>query len=479
MALTNISLRIYGGALNNGFNDQPLVAVGTAPATFKPVPPTIVNEQHVWMITHAQDYTYYAAYSTRCRTTTDQPGQMLICLFFPPQMRLAEGNSPLGLLDSLTDCFAVQALRGGMLPDTPVDSSPFKALLGRYRLEQRPVALPVMSGHEPAAFCVSNRAQLDALLRHSRYPVLAAVGTLELGFHCTSTIQLFASGTKTSTQRSKTETQTPKPDNNQSNHTIHTEQSEQQKTVYQNHGLETESELEDEQPNSHKKLKVLAICAAIIIVLIIAIASLGGEDDSQQVAVNDSTSVVTDTMASEVSENNGTHEKEPIHNDIAQNQQETQHENIGKIKPNNNPEIEAKKLAAMKEAKKKAEAEAKKKALAEAKKKAEAEAKKKAEIEAKKKSEAQNSAWQASIRSKAASCPIQLRVGVHITSISYTNNSVTFTVKYDELSKYNMYSEDRDRLASDRSSVLSKYASGLPSGVRKSVVQKDKAGRTL
>ena len=195
MALvTKLSLRIYGGAQSTGFSKEPLVSVGNAPDGIIPMPPTIVDEPQSWFITHAQSYTMYALYSKRYNTSQQQPGQLLFCLFMPVQQRLGEGKSPLGLLDSLMDQFAIQGLVNDCLPDSAIDSSPFKILLDRYKMEQRPLLLPIMQGHEAAAFCVENRSQLDALMRHSRYPVLGGVGRLELGFHCKSTISLSTTG---------------------------------------------------------------------------------------------------------------------------------------------------------------------------------------------------------------------------------------------------------------------------------------------
>ena len=191
-----LALRIYGGPLGTGLNPQALVAVGSIPDNFRPMPPTIVDESQSWMITHAQGYTSYAMYSKDGIFAADGlPGQLMIYLFLPTMKRLADGKTALGLFDSIYDNFCIQNMTGGRLPVTEVDSSPYAMLLKRYRLEDRPMQLPVMSGHEPAAYCVENRAQLDALMRHSRYNELQGVGRLELGLHCRSTITLNVKGT--------------------------------------------------------------------------------------------------------------------------------------------------------------------------------------------------------------------------------------------------------------------------------------------
>lgn len=190
-----LALRIYGGPLEAGLNPQALVAVGSIPDNFRPMPPTIVDESQSWMITHAQGYTSYAMYSKDNIFAADGlPGQLMIYLFLPTMKRLADGKTALGLFDSIYDNFCIQNMVGGRLPATPVDSSTYTMLLKRYRLEDRPMQLPVMSGHEPAAYCVENRAQLDALMRHSRYNELQGVGRLELGMHCRSTITLNVKG---------------------------------------------------------------------------------------------------------------------------------------------------------------------------------------------------------------------------------------------------------------------------------------------
>ena len=188
--LEALSLRIYGGSLSGGLEKLPLVSVGIAPEGFAPSAPTLIDEPQAWMIVHAQDYTLYALHSREWRTSAGEKGQLLICLFFPPQQRLGEGKSPLTLLNSLLDSFIILAPEVGMLPEESLDNSRFRAIIGRYGLEPRPVLLPIMQGEAPASFCVATPAQLDALMRHSRYEALMKVGRLEIGEQCESTVNL-------------------------------------------------------------------------------------------------------------------------------------------------------------------------------------------------------------------------------------------------------------------------------------------------
>lgn len=187
-------LRIYGGSARMGLDRKPLVAVGAAPSSFQPFPPTIVNEPLSWMIVHAQEYTLYALHSRKYLTAEDEEGQLLVCLFISPAMRLADDKSPLQLLESLYNFFSVQGAPDGHLPKEALDPSPFRVMLGLYSMEERPRPFPIMQGPESASFRVANTTQLDALMRYSNYDILAKIGRLELGFHCVTTVQIPTGG---------------------------------------------------------------------------------------------------------------------------------------------------------------------------------------------------------------------------------------------------------------------------------------------
>lgn len=128
-----------------------------------------MDEPQAWIITYAQDYTLYAFHSREYKTTQGMEGQLQICLFFPPQRQLGRGKSPLALLDSILDLFAVLGMPEGQLPAEPLDNAPFRSLLRNLPLEDSPVLLPIMQGGEVASYCVENVTQLDALMRDSRY----------------------------------------------------------------------------------------------------------------------------------------------------------------------------------------------------------------------------------------------------------------------------------------------------------------------
>lgn len=194
MALTGITLRIYGGSQANGLNLTPLVSVGNMHESYKPMPPTIVDEDISWGIIHGQSFTAYTLHTKQFKTKDGQPGQLLISILLPPAQCFAKGKDPLTMLNSILVAFTVHPQVCGLLPESPLDSSSFNMLVKGYSLMERPRLLPLMRGVEPAAFRPQNEAQLSALMRYSNYPVLAKVARLELGMHTPSTIQIPMSG---------------------------------------------------------------------------------------------------------------------------------------------------------------------------------------------------------------------------------------------------------------------------------------------
>lgn len=462
--INKIALRIYGGAIGDSLAKRPFVSLGDVPQKFTPTVPTLVDEQQVWMITHAQDYTLYAASSKRCYTLDDRPGQILICLFLPPQKRLADGHSPLEVLGELMDIFIVQGLRGGKLSNATVDCSPFNSLLEKYRLEDRPMPLPIMAGQAPAAFCVESKAQLDAMMRHSRYSILSSVGRLELGFNCKSTIALIKKGPA---KRSETPSQTPSHRDKEPEPVK--PESHKPKVVSGGLPLDDEPIVVNNTSWLKKMLKIAAISVGVVFGLFILLGVIGilAEDDGQQVAENDVETITTENDMSNFDQVVDTvATDEAVQDSILDENIDRERLAEERVKSEMEQERAEAKAAMISAVKKKMEEKAKK--AEEAKKK-----------EKEKKKEAEDASWQANIRKYAMSCPIQLRLGVRITSIKCNSNSVTFAVNYEELSKYDLDADDKATLIKDRAAIFKKYCSDVPKSVGTTVIQKDKAGRIM
>ena len=92
-----------------------------------------------------------------------------------------------------------------------------------------------------------------------------------------------------------------------------------------------------------------------------------------------------------------------------------------------------------------------------------------------------NSSWMAKAREVASACPYDVGNNVVIQSCSYTSNSVTLTVRFSAISKYNLSDSERtelyDKLNQVRSILRKNFS--LPSNVRFSVLAVDKANRSL
>lgn len=452
--ISSISVSIYGGTQGKALNNSPYISIGGKPNGFTPTPPVIVDELQSWIIIHGQDYTMYAMASKKCKTVEGQQGLLLIYLFLPAQRRLADGKSPLELLESINDCFSVQALRSGILPNTPVDNTPFLTIVNNFRLEERTVLLPVMQGHKPASFCVNSRSQLDALMRHSRYPVLSAVGHLELGYQCQSSISLTTTGktNKQSSERLKTEK------------ILHEQPSTTENSFVG--GMSLDDDLTPEHPTGTSWIKKLIKIAAITIggfislfvVLIVVAIAFDDEDNNK----NTNEGKVENALVIESQQEAQNIPANVLPEDAAEtsNVRTSEEFEVDKERA-----VKAAKIAKEKPVKRKEEETARAK---------EVKAEREREL-----AERENTQWQSHIKTYAAQCPIQLRLGVRITSISYTTNSITYTVSYEELSKYDLDSNDREALASDRKKILIKYRDDIPSKIQTSIIQKDKAGRNL
>lgn len=313
MQTNTLSMRIYGGGLSTGFEPQPIISVGVAPDGFRPTPPAIVDEQQAWMITHAQAYTAYSLYSRKCQTSDGKPGQMIVCLFMPALQRLGNSVSPLNLLNTALDMFSIQVMTDERLPETQADNTVFASLLKRYKLEDRPTLLPQMQGSEPAAFCVENITQVDALMRHSRYPELANVGLLELGFHCTTTVNLPIKGkpqaqpaqNKESDQSTQNNHNIQKNQSNQSTQNSQSNQSTQNTQKTQSTPiLDNEPEPTTETPPAKPKPKRSWIAIVLLVAVCCGITywlSHNSTSENKVAAVEESTVIAEETSADETS----------------------------------------------------------------------------------------------------------------------------------------------------------------------------------
>ncbi len=459
-SIFDMALRIYGGEINGSLQIQPFIAVGNVPDEFRPMLPTIVDEQQVWMITHAQNYTLYTTLSKRCYTSDGQPGQTLICLFLPPQKRLADGNSPLGLLDAIMDCWVVQALRDGRLPKAPAENIPFVELLKKYRLEDRPKALllPVMQGMLPAAFCVQSRTQLDALMRHSRYPELSAVGCLELGFSCNSTIVLNMNGGASQTRKKIEENRKMKPKPPIQNFS---EKEDDIGGMPLNHEI-----INVNRPNIAKKIMIIV---AIVLGVAFGMVALFIFDRQEKDDMKEVVEAVEDSVFPV--------QKRQSFADLDNEQMEVEEAELSKLKQDEGNDEEK---VSNSEVVKIRERETKKMKEEEDRKKLE-EKKRREEEEARKKKEQIDQLWQSKVQEESRKCPTQLRAGVRISSLAYTAKTVTCTIVYEELSIYNLDSDDREVLSSDKNSVATKYKAmiDIPPHVQMIVVQKDRVGRVI
>lgn len=175
--MKHLALRIYKGTSGVSLDEYPWVSVGTVPATFCPIVPSLVDEPETWILVHRYDYTLYAYQVMR-----EDMAYRQICLLVPADMRLSADDNPYGLLLEL---WGISESQGN-------PNILFEERLSRCVLEERmpEVHLPVMNGQQPASFCADSRMQVKALLMFSLYPQLANVNRLEIGLHCTTTVSL-------------------------------------------------------------------------------------------------------------------------------------------------------------------------------------------------------------------------------------------------------------------------------------------------
>lgn len=183
----NITVAIWGGMPTNlrSITNH----IGDLPLTYKPRMYKLVKESKMWLIAHTKDLTLYSAVSSEALSGGN--GEVLrVDIMVPANRRIAGGKSPLDLLNKLMDCAEKNAIQGGVLTTQTLDNLPFLYILKEFHLEERPSALPVMIGSNAGSLCIESTRQLDALMRFSKYPILANISQLELGFKCPTTIKI-------------------------------------------------------------------------------------------------------------------------------------------------------------------------------------------------------------------------------------------------------------------------------------------------
>lgn len=195
MPKTNqLALCIYKGASLNEQQPTLIVSTGDLPKGFRPVYPTKVDEKEMWTVAHAQEYTLYAYFTKKYRIADDTPGILSVYLMLPAAYRLAEGRSPLGLIDTIVDMLSVNDMTNDIMPQSEVSPNRYKMLLDRCELENRPRRLPLMQGKKAGTLQLKNRTQLDAMFRYSSYPQFNRISCLEMGYKCDTTVQISAAG---------------------------------------------------------------------------------------------------------------------------------------------------------------------------------------------------------------------------------------------------------------------------------------------
>ncbi len=421
--ISHIGLSIYGGEQGEKLDTVPLVSAGETPDNFQAFSPTLVKEDSSWIIYHALSYTLYALHYESVYTPENKPGQLLVCLFIPVQKKLADGKGGLGLLDSIWNVFTIYGMRSGRYLKAPIDNTPFVKLLEQYRLEDRQTLLPVMVGDTPASFCVENLNQVDALMRYSRYDMLSSVSRLELGLHCQTTLALPIKGESSKPADTSTKI-------------LEDTQKEPSQTF--------SPLIEEKNENVLPKKKSLVLLKSIVgagVGLVVAyfLTDMLYDNDKNEVE-------------NEVQEI-------PI---LPEKQVEVENTLIDTVKVESKPSI-------VKSSVDSASSSQERVAVIKTKKK---------------ETPSQPSTpsvptWQNEISKQAKACPFSLRLGVQITSITYNMSSVTCTLVYEEMSKYNITEYALEQMKSDEKEIRKEYLSGLPSNIRVTFIKKDRAGRKM
>lgn len=267
----NITIAIWGGTPTNL---RPITNhIGDLSPNYRPRMYKLVKEPKMWLIAHTKDLTLYSMVSSE--SLSGGSGEVLrVDIMLPANRRIAGGKSPLDLLNKLMDCAEKNAIQGGVLTTQTLDNLPFLYHLKEFHLEERPSALPVMLGSNAGSICVESTRQLDALMRFSKYPILASVSQLEMGFKCPTTIKLDTKGGARPTT-TPTNTGTGAGVGVKTPHT-------QTKEIPPQSNSPQKPPTPQAQPTPKKKSKgglVAAVIAGVLVLGIGLIALLGGKGD--------------------------------------------------------------------------------------------------------------------------------------------------------------------------------------------------------
>lgn len=431
MSELSVSLRIYCGSVSEGFSHEPAVSLGTAPPGYKPSAPTLVNENRSWVIVHAQRYTMYALCVKPMRTMNGDDGIVLINIFLPAHQRFAREASPVHILTELFNTFTATGTHNGILPDSPIESEPFANVLLRYPLEDRVVTLPIMQGTKTASYCAASEMQLNAIMRHSRYQALTGVGQLELGMHCKSTIDLMPKSVTTPGAKTViTQKAAPKISNN---------------------APITPQPIVKPKSESHKFIRFAAIILGVVIAIPVVMLVLRSMSDSQ--AENSDKTISEQTNDANIT-NPASDQAENISIASTDSYENTDKYDKSTTKSNQLKEHDQGCDTPSPKLKKQVAATNKK------------------------------VSWSSRFEDMETECPIQLRPGVRIMSISVSPKNVKFIIEHE------VYNKERPKerpkggpykknLKMEAEKFYAKYCADLPSNISCNIIFIDEFGEKL
>lgn len=188
MAPNIISLRISGTKVRKaGF--APIVAIGIIPpAEEHNLDRSLqVSERPGFILKQTGDYVIYNAVDCRVRPVDDDAsGRMSVAISIPAGMQLADGESPYRLLMEIYNFFRsnyMSPLTDGrdVFTNGEVDAEPFRAILGRYSLEERKGRYIAMSPSGMSGRLQLAGSKMEDFFRDSQYTEFASFKEIEIG----------------------------------------------------------------------------------------------------------------------------------------------------------------------------------------------------------------------------------------------------------------------------------------------------------